>query len=415
MLNEYREKAWPREEPHLPYAVYLADGRRFRTLALDVDCADTDCREGEVLALARVLDAAGVQWVQARSVPSGHTHLLATLTDPADHQEMRTVAQALRAVARHLDVTPLLNPVTGCIRPPGSPHRAGGTSRLVGDEAHGLETLKTGTSPHAWRRLVEWARTHGPERPRPASAVMLANLPIRGGYPCLRTRKRALPEDMHCLLWDGDTAGRYGGNRSAMAMGITLSLQHAGHTFEQYRVLAADPAAQGLDHLRLRKTRRGGFVDRTDRTACGRMWRDALRFAVTRPAVTRVVDPTVYLELARIAEAVLSASWGGQPGTSNRAVMDAMLHRGVRLRRAELSVSVRDLASDAGVSKSTAAAALRRLSALGWVGVVSGGTGTDASTYRLMTPSQSVADRPIEQADTGCIGVGRTHLLRPPP
>src|SRR5699024_12554280 len=43
-----------------------------------------------------------------------------------------------------LDLAPLTNPATGCVRPPGAPHRAGGASEVIAGSVGAL-TAPTGT------------------------------------------------------------------------------------------------------------------------------------------------------------------------------------------------------------------------------------------------------------------------------
>jgi hypothetical protein len=73
----FAQRAWPSAAPADPFAVYLARGGRFYTVALDLDCGE-ELAASQLVALRRVLTAAGIAWVEAVSGPTGHRHLLTT-------------------------------------------------------------------------------------------------------------------------------------------------------------------------------------------------------------------------------------------------------------------------------------------------------------------------------------------------
>lgn len=125
--------------PEGPFAMYLADARgAFEFVVFDLDAT----RAGGAAAvredaawLAQRLDEVGLACLVAASGPSGGLHLWVPVNDPsAPGAPAGLVRRIARAAARHcpsLDISALCNPRTGCVRPPGAPHRCGGYSRLI--------------------------------------------------------------------------------------------------------------------------------------------------------------------------------------------------------------------------------------------------------------------------------------------
>lgn len=66
------------------------------------------------------------------------------LAEPADRESVATLARLARHLCPTLDIAPLSNPTTGCVRPPGAPHRSGGRSVVLRGDTTAL-TTPTGT------------------------------------------------------------------------------------------------------------------------------------------------------------------------------------------------------------------------------------------------------------------------------
>lgn len=139
-----------RTPPARPAAVMLHDvDGTVRTLVLDLDTSkarksvvdDDACRLGEIL------HAAGLAYVEDES-PSGGRHLYVPLQEPLTAAEGRQLVEALGRRAVSLDPSPHQNVVHGCIRVPGSAHKAGGHQRLVTQltDAYGILTRRNPAS-----------------------------------------------------------------------------------------------------------------------------------------------------------------------------------------------------------------------------------------------------------------------------
>lgn len=141
--------------PSVPAAVRLYDGSgRARVLALDLDA--------KLVGRAQVLAdcALAVRWlgecgglpVVDESVSGGrHVYLLLDRARPAE--EILPVLRALRTVMPSLDPTPMSNPVTGCLRPPGSAHPGGGSQSLVSDWPAAVRAVNVRADERVWAAL----------------------------------------------------------------------------------------------------------------------------------------------------------------------------------------------------------------------------------------------------------------------
>ena len=158
VLNEYTgHRRVDGDEPAQPWAVYLAGtDRRFRLLCFDLDAksagsAPAAARDADVLC--GLLHDVGLDAVVCESGPTGGRHVWTALAESVDAETVATLARLARHVCPSLDLSPLSNAATGCVRPPGAPHRAGGRSTVLSGVLDAL-TSPTGTAEQV-RRLVE--------------------------------------------------------------------------------------------------------------------------------------------------------------------------------------------------------------------------------------------------------------------
>ena len=94
--------------------------------------------------LLDLLDRAGADYLVAESGPGGGRHVWAALAEPVDAETVAGLARLMRHLCPTLDLAPLTNPATGCVRPPGAPHRAGGASEVNGPTfSHEQTTVPT--------------------------------------------------------------------------------------------------------------------------------------------------------------------------------------------------------------------------------------------------------------------------------
>ena len=142
--------------PCQPAAIPVYDDHGMtRLLALDLDAgrAGTDRVLADCALIEQLLERAGGRVVVDRS-PSGGHHVYVPLGEPLALGEARSIMRALAARAPSLDITPMLNTITGVIRPPGSLYKRGqGHQELITPLAIAYDTLRRPNSAEVVRRL----------------------------------------------------------------------------------------------------------------------------------------------------------------------------------------------------------------------------------------------------------------------
>jgi len=189
--------------PLTPWAVHLADpAGRFRLL-----CADLDAKPSPAAAardadrLSGLLTRLAMPHLVCESGPTGGRHVWVALADPIPADLIGVLARLLKGWLPTLDTAPLLNPTTGCVRPPGAPHRLGGTSRPLAGTLAALTTPSV-TAGQVAAVIGRLASIHldSPAPPqelrRPVAAA--------DGLPFLPGLRRALSAACQALLDAGE-------------------------------------------------------------------------------------------------------------------------------------------------------------------------------------------------------------------
>ena len=162
------------------------------------------------------------------------------LRESLDAEVVRALAHLLKAWLPTLDVAPLVNPVSGCVRPPGAPHRLGGCSRVIAGAVTVLTdpTVTTGQVHDLMTRLAEFVQTTTPAaqaaRRRPVAEV--------DGLPFLPGPKRALSASCRALLETPPTC-----DLSAVLWRVLCGAAAARWRYADVAALADAP---GLEHVR---------------------------------------------------------------------------------------------------------------------------------------------------------------------
>ena len=411
------------KEPTRPWAMYLADASgRFRFLGFDLDAktpgaAAAAARDADVIA--GLLTDAGIQHVVCESGPSHGRHVWAALSERVDADTIATLAHFLRNECPTLDIVPLTNPQTGCLRPPGAPHRHGGRSTVLRGDL-GTLTAPTTTAAQV-RGLVE-------------ALAKLSN----GAEPAGRIDpKRPIPVDEHGRLYlPGPrrelTAGSAAALREDAASGDAsavlwrILVGAAAARWRHADVAALVDEAPGLEHVRTERDRlqrrprgRGGAAH-----VLRRQWDKAVRFVAT---TDRQVgdDPTFDARADAIAAHVrhiqaradaAAGRWAHRGGPADRRVLDVLCMLALKALSASLEADTRRLALLAGIGRETARTALLRLAADGWIEQARAADGPHAAHWTI--DPQSVIPSPAStsrsQADPRPAGAGsaeRSTLL----
>jgi len=407
--------------PDAPWAVYLTDqAGAFRLLAFDFDAAKGD-PAADAATFCGWLENAGLPHLVTRSGPSGGRHVWLALAEAVDAGVVDTLARLVRARLPSLDIAPLSNPVTGCVRPPGSPHRAGGSSTVLAGDPAAL-AAPTATAADVARLVDALAAGHRPEPLAPVDPVDPAvALPTdRAGRLYLPGVRRQLP------------AG------SAQALQVDAAEVDANTVLR--RVLVGAAAARwrctdvaslvthspGLEHVRSQG--QGPGVPRRvrspgeSRAVLARQWDRAVRWVATHPRASNFEDPTFEPRAAALAALVEATQtradaavgrWAGPGGPADRRVLDALCVLVLHAMSQVVEADIRRLGLVCGIGRETARTALLRLSRDGWVTRHAPADGPRAASWILNEGLSTVADVPSRsQADPRPPGAGTAERTR---
>ena len=409
--------------PGAPWAVYLADDTgAFRLLAFDFDAGKGD-PAADADTLCGWLEQARLPHVLACSGPSGGRHVWLALTDSLRAGTVDTLARLVRTRLPSLDIAPLANPVTGCVRPPGAPHRAGGVSRvLAGDPASLISPTVTAAGV---ARLLEQLTA---ARLEPAAPVdPAARLPVdRAGRLYLPGVRRELPPASATALAGGAYAA---GNAEAADASAVLRRVLAGAAAARWRcadVAALAGRSPGLEHLRSqgqgpgapRRVRSPGESGRV----LSRQWDRAVRWVAAHPRAAAEQDPTFEPRAAALAAVVDAVQvradaapgrWAGPGGPADRRVLDAVCVLSLQAMSGPVQADIRRLGLLCGIGRETARSALLRLARDGWLARHSPADGPRAAVWILCQGLSTVVDVPSRsQADPRPPGAGSAERTR---
>lgn len=425
VLNQYgTHRRTTADTPTRPWAVYLAGtDYRYRLLAFDLDAKTPDsaaaaARDAETLV--GLLDEAGLSPVVCASGPSGGRHVWAALADSVDADTVATLARLARHLCPTLDLAPLTNPATGCVRPPGAPHRAGGTSNVVSGDLNGL-LAPTGTAA-AVRALVEHlAALVGAAEP---SGPLEANRPLPlddHGHPYLPGPRRDLPAVSRAALEEDAVFG----DASAVLWRVLIGA--AAARWKHADVAALVTTSPGLEHLRSYRVSTGTSTQRVPRepgdvaATLARQWGKAVSHVTTTPRQIGE-DPTFDARADAIAAHVrdiqaradaAAGRWSGGRGPADRRVLDVLSILALQALTLDLEADIRRLGLLAGIGRETARVALHRLAADGWVTRVREAEGARAACWRLHSHGDIHSKEPKgrSQADPRPAGAGAAERL----
>ena len=401
--------------PSAPWAVHLADASGgFRLLGFDLDAH----RPGQRAAAAadadrmvEVLAALGIAHVVCASGPSGGRHVWVGLDHGAEADQVASLARLARHALPTLDVAPLSNPATGCLRPPLAPHRDGGASVVIAGDLGALTTPATSPEQvgalHA--ALAKLAVAAGLGEQGPGGAVGLGGLGVvldEHGHPYLPGPRRSLPAAAAAA------AATCGPDASATMFAVLTGAARAHWRHSDVAALAE--ASPGLEYLRTRRTPTGrsGRPVRGPQSRAAVLARQWARAVAAVAASPRQIgeDPTFDARAGAVAEvvrAVLAAAdavparWAEGGGPADRRTLEVICQLALQAVRVEVEVALRRLGDIAGFSHESARHALARLVADGWIRCVRPAAGRAAPVWSIVPadPQGSGVRKVMTQAD----------------
>lgn len=383
--------------PANPWAMPLADEHSTYHFV----CLDLDGKSAPAAAQARLdrstlttwLRTLGIAYVVCKSggIGSGW-HIWIALTEPAQADAVRALAAQLALCCPTLDKSPLSNPRSGCVRPPGSPHASGGHSEVV--EGHLGTLLRPTTTPDSLELLAALAADAVDALPQLAAADqdVLSRLPRDDqGEPYLSGPRRALPPASAAAL---ATAPSPSDDASGVLMSVLLGMARARWHWADVLGALHHP---GMEHAR---TTRGAAGTRIPRPRAGaqcpqavlaRQWRRALAYVATRP--DRAGDDPTYATrthaLAAHVEALQERAdaspgrWSRRAHALARRVLDFLCLTALTAVTAAVDADIRRIALATGTNRDAAWRALQHLADEGWITRTHQGSGTQADTWTI--------------------------------
>lgn len=387
--------------PPTPWAVPLADSEgRFHLLCADLDPKGSpQAATADAGRLSALLKEVGLPHVVCESGPTGGRHVWLALGEPVDAVLVRALAHLLKAWLPTLDLSPLVNPASGCVRPPGTPHRAGGTSRVIAGSTSTL-THPTAT-PDQVRDLTARLATRAPTPPR-LGEPRRRPVAVADGMPFLPGPRRPLSAACRTALESTPS-----GDLSRVLWRVLCGAAAARWRFENLAAIADSP---GLEHAR--SVRTGAM--RSPRPPAGpgspaailrRQWTKAVhavaRLASDPPQAVRDesfdVRAETVAELVRAVQRRADASagrWGtSRAALAQRRVLDALcLYHLQSIRPDDVEADIRRLALTCGLDRETARRALIALAADGWIARTRPSIGPNGAHWTI-DPSGTVHTR----------------------
>jgi hypothetical protein len=383
--------------PTAPAAVLLYDSTdrasaRTPVLAIDLDAklridgspAGREAARRDAALIAATVERAGGTCIVSAGPTGGH-HVWIPLLEPLPLAQAATLGHALRRACPTLDPAPLGNASTGCLRPPGSPHAAGGFQALLTPLPAAVASLATRNPPSVVEAL--W---------RLVPAAQSESAPPPPGGPV--EARHVLARRWEQLAAQGPAPGQYGGDASLARWHLILAAVRAGWTADEWIASVAtwpwlseqlaSPRRLAMTRSEFEKAasqwRRGSSVqipDTSQEFLHGGGARQAGGESTTPGNQPQLEDIHLRLRRARTWLQTTVRAGGLSPGV--HAVARAVLlfaHAGESDR---IQVGVRALAIAAAVSHTTVADALWALAGTGMIERVGQGIGRGADVWEI--------------------------------
>lgn len=408
------------DAPDRPWAVYLAGSdQRFRLLCFDLDAKTPGAAaaaERDARTLQALMSDVGLPTVVCQSGPTGGRHVWTALAESVDARTVSTMARLARHVCPTLDLSPLSNPATGCVRPPGAPHRAGGYSTVLSGDLGAL-TAPTGTAAQV-RALVERLAqlvddtepTHELDPRTPLPVDEHARLYLPGP-------RRELPAVSAAALREDAASG----DASAVLWRFLIGAAAARWRYADVAALA--DTAPGLEHVRTERSRsqRQPRSRREAATILRRQWDKAVRYIATahrQVGDDPTFDPRAGAIAARVRAVQTRADaaagrWTHGGGPADRRVLDVLCVLALQSLRSTVEADIRRVALLAGIGRETARIALLRLTDDGWITLAQAATGIHGAHWSIVPDTAIHRDDATDrsQADPRAAGAGAADRL----
>lgn len=438
--HQYVEQLFPTTTPDVPYALYLADVHgQFRIFAVDFDDTDGTDPAADADHFSRWLHDHNIRHVLQRSGGGHGRHVWIVLTQPAPARVVADAARRLQKCYRSVDPSALLNPATGCLRPPGAPHRTTSEATVIASDGAALPLdaaiavivdAAQGATPALWAHLfASYPKPEtctGPERSNTAASTGLSATPKQPHHsndfdetnpqslPAIRylTGQNRTPTNLPHDTQRALTAPlQRGEDASARARRILLGCVRAQWCIDDVlRLLPAKHA--GLIHLTHRRVGSSRTPRSNAKSHTVRQFRRAQQWLARNPhtpaAGPRHVDQAA-ADILRTAD--LDPALRGTADTITlRIALEGMLHFCITAGAVEIDLSVRRWAVATGLSANTIARLSHELQRLGYLTCTQPHAGTKANRYRIHPPTSPVTR--VTQGEPAPVVPNLPHHLR---
>jgi hypothetical protein len=361
--------------PERPWAMYLADSNhlyRFVCFDLDVKAHGIEAVDADTRLICRLLEDASIPYLVCQSGPAGGRHVWIALSRGVPAHIVKALALGFGSLCPTLDKAPLSNPVTGCVRPPYSPHRDGGVSLPILGALDAITTAAV-TPAHIDQLLVAVDELVAERTPEPLPDPHRP-LPIdKHGRIYLPGSRRALPQTSALALREDAACG----DASSVLWRILLGAATARWRYSDVLELWNEP---GLEHVRSvrqgsQRVPRPTSGDQAPARVLARQWDKAVRLVATS---TRAggADPTFEPRAREITDLVeriqerataTPGRWTTGAGPSDRRVLDVLCLLALQAVSTSVEADIRRLALQSGIGRETVRTALIRLGEDGWI------------------------------------------------
>jgi hypothetical protein len=423
ILNSYsRIHCVQATAPLVPWAIHLTGkDRRFHFVVADFDARPAAVAQADAASFVALLNELAIPHVVCQSGPSGGRHVWIGLAQAVDADVVAGLAQLMRYHYASFDPVPLLNPATGAVRPPGAPHRAGGTSMILTGSIEALvsPTVTLADLARVSDRICAETTAATPS-PQTSSRVGKRVTASETGMPRIAGTPRPLSRQTLDRI---ETQPAPDADMSVVLFEIMLGAARACWPFADTAKLLFKP---GLEHARSMK-RDPSRTSRTPRPATGaqsplevlgRTWRKAVAQVAASPV--KVTDDATFDRRAAVGAHVVQqvqdradrspGRWASQTGLADRRILDALCLFSLQAVKGAVEADIRRLGMTCGFCRETARAALLRLQTDGWILRTQEAAGVHGACWTI-DPTGSihrVADGWLSQGDAPPAGLPRS-------
>ena len=402
--NTTRETSMTKQ-PLGPWAMYLAWGNTYQYLVFDIDNHTNNPEQTikDAARLQELLDTHGIEYVLCSSSANGGYHIWIALLDSISAQLARDIALAAHRVYPSVDPICMLNPTTGCVRPPLSPHWKKGASRILTGDLNAL--LEPTVSEQQILDLLDNlnslsqalpADTTGEDKPA-GQHVDQYGLPFIPG-----TLRPLSPAAISVL----NTPVSPTTDTSARLYQITLAAVRAHWTYSQYTdYINTHEQLPGLIHAFTRNNH-GTRIPRDSkgansmRSVIARMWRKAYT-TITNGNTQFTGSDSEFLHRSHTTIHTIEnlVAWNmtrnltGTGQATDQRVLNTLSLYALQAHRLTIQADSRRIALTCGISRQAASNSLKRLMSQGLISLTRKAEGRQAHTYTIRTMKNSTNTR----------------------